>query len=137
MNLKIYEAYKGGHNSIALDPKSLNNALAEPLWMKETDSLSIIRGHIQGFKKPHIATSWGKDSTVMSHMVIQVCKELDIKPTNEKFPMFVLNHTRNIYVEELEYWKKITSFLEIPKEKFLITYPRGSKTVWSIAEDVG
>lgn len=135
--LKLKSTYKGGNNSMKLDPNSLNEALKQPYWMKLDETKSMIRGHLENFKRPHVATSWGLDSTILSFLVKQVCDEIDIKPNADNFPIFALNHTRNIYKEEPAYWKTIVSFLQIPDDKFKIFYPLNNKTVWSIAKDVG
>lgn len=122
-----------------LDPKSLNQALKEPYALKLDDTQHIITGHMTmcDFKKPFVATSWGKDSTVLSHLIVEQCKKNDIKPTDKLYPDFVLINTLNIYKEEPIYWKKIQKFLEIPDEKFKIFKPVNNQTVWSIADKVG
>ena len=137
MELKLADTYKGGNNSLKLDPYSLNQALKEPFWLKEDEAFHIIRGHMENFKKPYVATSWGKDSTVLAHLVLRVVKELDIKPESTHYPIFILGHTNNIYAEEKQYWDDIKNFLEIPDEKFIIAKPRNNQTVWSIAKEAG
>lgn len=137
MKLKLAETYKGGNNSMKLDPHSLNEALKQPFWMKEDEALHIIMGHIENFNRPHVATSWGKDSTVMAHLVIRACKELGIKPESDRFPMFAIADTRNTYKEEKPYWDEIIDFLGIPKEKHLIFVPKENTTVWTVAKENG
>lgn len=137
MKLKLAESYKGGNNSLKLDPHSLNEALKQPFWMKEDEALHIIMGHLENFQRPHIATSWGKDSTVMAHLVIRACKELGIEPESEKFPIFAIADTRNTYKEEKPYWDEIIDFLGIPKKKHLIFVPKGNTTVWTVAKKHG
>jgi len=108
----------------------------EPFEVKERESMHLIRLHLQKFKKPYVATSRGKDSLVMEHLVIRVCKELGIPK-----PEFWLNNTLNIYPEETAYWIKMNKFLGI-EDKFKVftppKLPNGKQaTVWSIADMVG
>lgn len=142
--LKRYKKNRkdGTPSQMLLDPKSLNQALKMPYELKELESYRMVREHLDVAKKPHVATSWGNDSTVMSHMVIRACKELGISKHSEQFPHFILNNTLNIYKEEQAYWKTIVDFLDIPDDKFTILKPNKldngkQATMISIAEQFG
>ena len=41
MELKLADTYKGGNNSLKLNPYSLNQALKEPFWLKEDETMLI------------------------------------------------------------------------------------------------
>jgi len=123
--------------TFTLFPYEMYEKMRGTLEEKEADSLELIKGHFKMFKKFFVPTSHGKDSIVMIHLIIRVCKEL-----NKPLPDFWLNHTLNVYKEEAAYWKLINKFLGI-EDKFKIFYPGKDEdtgkvwTVWSIAEKYG
>lgn len=122
--------------TFVLYPMELEFKLHERFEIKERESLNLIKLHLQKFKKPYVATSHGKDSLVMCHLVVRCCKELDIP-----LPEFWLNNTLNIYPEEAVYWTKINKWLGI-ENHFKIFSPgnlsNGKRaTVWSIADLYG
>ena len=41
MELKLADTYKGGNNSLKLNPYSLNQALKEPFWLKSNETMLI------------------------------------------------------------------------------------------------
>lgn len=116
--------------------------LAKTYEEKLKETYSIIREHLKAFKRPQIATSWGKDSVVMSAIVMDIClNEFKMNPRSRDFPVFTLAHTNNIYPEEPAYWERIRLQLKIPSTKFIIMKPKykdgKDKTVWSIAKEAG
>ena len=98
---------------------------------KEEESLELIKNHLKAFKKPFIASSHGKDSVVMIHLVKRAAVEVGVE-----MPEVWLNHTLNVYKEESAYWDEINKFLGI-EDRFRIFYPPQNQTVWSIAKKVG
>ncbi len=98
---------------------------------KESESLELIKNNLKAFKKPFIASSHGKDSVVMIHLVKRAAEEVGVP-----MPEVWLNHTLNVYKEEKPYWDEINKFLGI-EDKFRIFYPPDNQTVWSIAKKVG
>ena len=98
---------------------------------KEAESLELIKNHLKHFKKPFIASSHGKDSVVMCHLVKRAAESLGVE-----MPEVWLNHTLNVYKEEKAYWDEINKFLGI-EDRFRIFYPPDNQTVWSIAKKVG
>ena len=103
---------------------------------KEEESMRLIQGHLEHFTKPYIASSHGKDSIVMVHLIWRVCQKLHIQ-----MPEVWLNHTLNVYKEEKAYWDKFNSWLGI-EDRFRVFYPPKdedgkTQTVWSIAKKYG
>nr|UVF62649.1 adenine nucleotide alpha hydrolase [Yangshan Harbor Nitrososphaeria virus] len=139
--MKLSKNYRGGH-SMKLEGWEVKAEIAKPYEQKLEETKEMIRVHLDNFKRPQVATSWGKDSTVLSALICDIClNERKMNPRTYSFPVFTLAHTRNIYKEEPEYWEYIRLKLGIPKVKFMIFYPEDDegnpKTVWSIAKDVG
>ena len=119
-----------------LFPYEMHAKMKEPFEAKEEESLRLITGHLETFKRPYVVSSHGKDSVVMVHLILRACKQLGI-PMMEVW----LNHTLNIYKEEKEYWDRLNKLFGI-EDKFRVFYPpedeKGHKqTVWSIAKKVG
>ena len=139
--MKLNKGYKGGH-SMKIDAWEVKAEIEKPYEQKLEETKEMIRIHLDNFKRPQVATSWGKDSTVMSALICDICiNERKMNPRTFNFPTFTLAHTRNTYKEEPEYWEYIRLKLGIPSVKFMIFYPEDNegkpKTVWSIAKDVG
>lgn len=118
-----------------LFPFELHAKMRESFEEKEEESLRLIKAHLEHYHKCYVATSHGKDSIVMVHLIWRVCKELGI-------PMIDvwLNHTLNVYKEEKAYWYDFNKWLGI-EDCFKIFFPPKDKnghmyTVWSIAEKV-
>lgn len=125
-----------------IEPYEVKFEMDKPYEDKLKETYSIIREHLKSFKRAQIATSWGKDSVVMSAIVMDIClNEFKWNPRTRNFPVFTLAHTNNIFPEEPEYWERIRLQLGIPSTKFKIFKPKyedgTDKTVWSIAKDVG
>ena len=103
---------------------------------KELDSLKLIETHLKDFKKPYVATSFGNDSIVLMHLVIQVCKKLDIS-----IPDMFLNDTLNTFKEEKQYWSDMIKYFDLGSHFKLFTPPKDKtgkqQTVWTIAKKVG
>lgn len=119
-----------------LFPFELNAKTRETFEEKESESLHLIKNHLQIFKKCYVVSSHGKDSIVLVHLLWRACKELGL-PMVDVF----LNNTLNIYKEEKAYWKQFNTWLGI-EEQFREFLPPKDKTgkrytVWSIAEKVG
>lgn len=114
-----------------LFPYELNFKMRESFEIKEAETITLIKLHLQKFKKAYVASSHGKDSIVMVHLIWRCCKEL-------KIPMIEvwLNNTLNIYKEEKPYWDLFNKWLGI-EDKFRVFTPPGNQTVWSIAKKVG
>lgn len=119
-----------------LFPFELHFKRRESFEIKEAESLRLIKGHLETFKKCYVATSHGNDSLVMVHLIWRVCQELGI-------PMIDvwLNDTLNTYKEEKSFWTEFNQWLGI-EDKFKVFTPpedkNGNKyTVWSVAEMVG
>jgi 3'-phosphoadenosine 5'-phosphosulfate sulfotransferase (PAPS reductase)/FAD synthetase len=139
--MKLSDKYRGG-NSMMLDGWELNAELKKPYEQKLEETKAFIRAHLDNFKRPQVSTSWGKDSTVMSALICDIClNEKKMNPRTTAFPTFILVNTRNIYREEPEYWEKIRIRLGIPKVKFLVfksEWDDGTPaTVWNVAKKVG
>ena len=122
--------------SYVLYPFEMHAKMRESFEEKEAESLMLIQNHLSEFKKCFVASSHGKDSLVMTHLVWRACNELKI-PMAEVW----LNHTLNTYKEEKEFWVKFNSWLGIEKQ-FKVFYPPNDAdgrphTVWSIAKKVG
>ncbi len=122
--------------SFVLFPFEMHEKMRETFEEKESESLELIKNHLKHFKKCFVASSHGKDSLVMVHLIWRACQEL-------KIPMVDvwLNHTLNVYKEEKEFWKKFNTWLGI-EDNFKIFYPPKDKkgnryTVWSIAKSAG
>lgn len=135
-NLKMYNPPEGKKSTFKLDPHSYYEALKDPFELKELESLNLIKAHLQEFKKCFVATSHGKDSLVMTHLVWRACQEL-------KIPMIEcwLNDTLNTFKEEKAFWELFNKWLGI-EDKFRIfmppKLPNGKQaTVWSVAELYG
>lgn len=116
-----------------LFPFELHEKMREPFEDKEAEALELIKNHLKVFKKFFIASSHGKDSLVLVHMVWRACNELGI-PMVDVF----LNHTLNVYKEEKAFWEVFNKWLGI-EDNFKIFYPLKDEkgrmyTVWSIAE---
>ncbi len=133
---KIRKIPKNPPKTFVLQAFELEDKLAGSFEEKEAESLDLIKNHLKEFKKCFVASSHGKDSVVMVHLIIRACKEL-------KIPMIEvwLNHTLNIYSEELDYWKLFNKKYEI-EDQFRVFYPpkdeKGkNQTVWTIADKVG
>ena len=125
-----------------IEPYEVKFEMDKPYEDKLKETYSIIREHLKAFKRAQIATSWGKDSVVMSAIVMDIClNEFKWNPRTRNFPVFTLAHTNNIFPEEPEYWERIRLQLGIPSTKFKIFKPKyedgTDRTVWSIAKDVG
>ena len=95
-----------------LDPNSLVAEQKAPLDIKINESLGIIKGHLEQFSFVDptdnkltsacwVATSRGKDSVVLEHLVLRALSELQMK----KIP-HILANTLNLYPAELKYWEK-------------------------------
>jgi 3'-phosphoadenosine 5'-phosphosulfate sulfotransferase (PAPS reductase)/FAD synthetase len=139
--MKLSKLYRRG-NSMKIEGYEVEAELAKTYEEKLKETYSIIREHLKAFKRPQIATSWGKDSVVMSAIVMDIClNEFKMNPRSRDFPVFTLAHTNNIYPEEPAYWERIRLQLKIPSTKFLIMKPKykdgKDKTVWSIAKEAG
>lgn len=117
-------------------PFEVNEQLKKPFEQKEQETLEFIENHLKTFKKPYIATSFGKDSIVLMHIVMQVCKKLNIE-----YPDMFLNDTLNTFKEEKQYWADISKEWGIIDKVKLFKPPfdeRGNRyTVWSIAKKYG
>jgi len=121
--------------SFILFPFELHAKMKESFEEKEAESFELIKNHLKHFKKCYVASSHGKDSIVMVHLIWRACKEL-------KIPMIEiwLNHTLNTYKEEKAYWIKFNKWLGV-EDNFRIFYPpkdeNGNRyTVWSIIDKV-
>lgn len=126
---------KNPPKTFTLFPFELHAKMRETFEEKEAESLQLIKNHLKQFKKPYIASSHGKDSIVMVHLVWRAAKELKVD-----MPEVWLNNTLNIYKEESQYWKEFNEWLGI-SEKFRVFYPpkhEGTQeTVWTIAKRYG
>jgi 3'-phosphoadenosine 5'-phosphosulfate sulfotransferase (PAPS reductase)/FAD synthetase len=139
--MKLSKLYRRG-NSMKIEPYEVKLEMEKPYEEKLKETYSIIREHLKAFKRPQVATSWGKDSVVMSAIVMDIClNEFKMNPRTRDFPVFTLAHTNNIFPEEPAYWERIRLQLGIPSTKFLVVKPKyedgRDKTVWSIAKEVG
>jgi 3'-phosphoadenosine 5'-phosphosulfate sulfotransferase (PAPS reductase)/FAD synthetase len=118
-----------------LFPFEMHEKMRETFEQKEAESLQLIKNHLEAFKKPYIASSHGKDSIVMVHLVWRAAKELGVQ-----MPEVWLNNTLNIYKEEPKYWKEFNAWLGI-EDRFRVFHPpeyEGKpETVWSIAKRYG
>jgi 3'-phosphoadenosine 5'-phosphosulfate sulfotransferase (PAPS reductase)/FAD synthetase len=123
-------------DTFILYPFELNAKIAEPLEIKEDESLRLIANHLKVFKRCFVPTSHGKDSIVMAHLIIRAAALVD-KPV----PDFWLNNTLNLYAEEKPYWDKINDYLGITDNWKIFMPPKDKNgnyyTVWSIADEVG
>ena len=122
--------------SFILFPYEMHAKRRETFEQKEAESLDLIKNHLKEFKKSYVASSHGKDSLVLTHLIWRACQEL-------KIPMIEvwLNHTLNVYKEEKEFWVKFNKWLGI-EDQFRVFYPprdeNGNRyTVWSIAKLTG
>lgn len=119
-----------------LFPKELAFKQHEKFEIKERESMTLIKLHLEKFEKVYVATSHGQDSIVMCHLVVRAARELGVP-----LPEFWLNNTLNIYPEEPAYWTKINKFLGIENQFKIFTPPKlkngKQATVWSIAELFG
>lgn len=119
-----------------LFPFEAEYKIRQPFEVKEEESLFLIQEHLKIHKKCYVASSHGKDSIVLVHLIYRACQNLGI-PMIEVW----LNNTLNIYKEEPAYWDLFNKWLEI-EDKFRIFLPpkdeKGNRyTVWSIAKKVG
>lgn len=132
-NLKFYQ---GTAKTFKLDPHSYHEALKDPFELKELESLNLIKAHLQEHKKCFVATSRGKDSLVMEHLVWRACQELGI-PMIECW----LNNTLNLYKEEKAFWELFNKWLGVEDVFRVFTPPKDengvTQTVWTIAKKVG
>ncbi|KKN76211.1 hypothetical protein LCGC14_0372370 [marine sediment metagenome] len=122
--------------TFVLFPYELHAKMRGTFEEKEEESIRLIKGHLEHYTKCYVASSHGKDSIVLVHLIWRVCKELDI-------PMIDvwLNHTLNVYKEEKAYWDAFNKWLDI-ENCFRIFYPPEDEnghmyTVWSVAKKVG
>lgn len=146
MKLKIYSKYDNStKKGIMIEPTSYYDELKEPYDLKIKEIKLKIKGHLEqylykdnaGVTKSgcFISTSRGKDSVVMEHLVLTVCKEMNLP----MIPCF-LNNTLNIYPEEMQYWKDFNLKNDITDFRvFLPPKDENGKqiTVWSIREKNG
>lgn len=118
-----------------LFPYELHEKMRGTFEEKEEESLRLIIGHLEKFKKPYIASSHGKDSIVMVHLIFRACKRIGVT-----MPEIWLNHTLNTYKEEKAYWSLFNAWLGI-EDRFRIFYPPKhegvQETVWTIAARFG
>jgi len=132
---KIRQIPKIKPKSFVLFPFELHAKMREPFEAKEAESLELIINHLKEFKKPYVASSHGKDSIVLVHLIWRACKKLEI-PMIEVW----LNHTLNTYKEEKDYWDEFNLWLGI-EDKFKVFYPPKfegkQETVWTIAKRYG
>lgn len=140
-NLKMYNPSNGKKSTFKLDPNSYYDALKDPFELKELESFNLIKTHLREHKKSYVATSHGKDSLVLSHLVIRAYNELIKEEHKITKPEFWLNNTLNIYKEEKPFWDMINKWLGI-EDTFHVfippKLPNGKQaTVWSVAEMVG
>ncbi len=137
--MKLADSYDGTGHSKKIDEWELKLELEKPYEQKLKETKEMVRVHLDNFKRPQVATSWGKDSTVMSSIITEECK--NINPRTFHYPTFTLAHTRNIFKEEEAYWERIRLQLGIPSVKFKVFLAEkddGSpETVWTVAKDVG
>lgn len=100
---------------------------------KENETLFLIEEHLKNHKKCFVATSYGKDSVVLMHLVIRASKNVGCD-----IPEMWLNNTLNIFKEERAYWKQINQLFGIEDKFRMFTPPLDEngkqQTVWTIAE---
>lgn len=132
---KVRQIPEKKSKTFILFPFELHAKMNEPLENKIVESKLLIANHLKIFKKPYVATSHGKDSLVMTHLVIDVCKEEKIS-----LPEFWLNDTLNTYKEEKVYWDYINKWFGIEDKFRRFTPPKlpngKQATVFSVAEFV-
>ncbi len=118
-----------------LFPYELHEKLRGTFEEKEEESMRLIEGHLKKYNRAYIASSHGKDSIVMVHMIWRVARKLGVT-----MPEIWLNHTLNVYKEEKAYWSLFNKWLGV-EDKFRIFYPPKHngvrETVWTIAARYG
>lgn len=134
---KFFQHKEKKKSTFILDPHSYYSALEDPFELKELESYNMVKAHIENHKKCYVATSHGKDSLVLVHLVWRAAKELGMEDKVE----YQLNDTLNTYIEEKPFWDLFNKWLGI-EDKFRVftppKLPNGKQsTVWSIAEFVG
>ena len=119
-----------------LYPFEIKEQQSKTFEQKDRDTIEFIENHLKEFKTPYVATSFGKDSMVLMHLVMRACKNLNID-----YPDMFLNDTLNTFKEEKQYWADMTKEWGIIDKVKLWKPPvdeRGNMmTVWSIAKKVG
>lgn len=140
--MKLSDNYKKGEHTKMIDEWELKYEIDKPYEQKLEETKEMIRVHLDNFKRPQVAFSGGKDSTVLASLITDIClNEKKMNPRTYHFPTFTLSHTRNIFPEEEKYWERIRLQLGIPKVKFLIFKAEKDdgtpETVWTVAKDVG
>jgi 3'-phosphoadenosine 5'-phosphosulfate sulfotransferase (PAPS reductase)/FAD synthetase len=109
---------------------------AKPFDVKEKETMEFIINHLESFKKPYIATSFGSDSIVLMHIVMRAAKKL-----GQEYPAMVLNDTLNTFKEEKQYWADIIKLWGIQNKVIIMKPPKDERgnmyTVWSIAKKYG
>lgn len=123
--------------SYVLFPFEYHEKLKEPFEAKLEESKRLIRNHLTTFNRVYVATSHGKDSMIVCHLVWTVAVELHMENKVE----FWLNDTFNTYKEEKAFWDVFNKWLGI-EDKFRVftppKLPNGVQaTVWSVADYVG
>lgn len=117
-------------------PFEVNEQMKKPFEQKEAETIEFIENHLKTFKKPYVATSFGKDSILLMHLVMRACQNLNIE-----YPDMFLNDTLNTFKEEKQYWADISKEWGIIDKVKLFKPPfdeRGNRyTVWSIAKKYG
>lgn len=94
-----------------------------PLKDKITRTNQIILNVLKKSKKPLIACSWGKDSIVVTHLVLKWCENVTV----------LFNNTLVEYPQTYEYRDKILEEWNI--KNYIETKP--IKTFWQCVEDYG
>ena len=119
-----------------LYPFELHEQQDKPFEQKDADTVEFIMEHLKAFDKPYIATSFGKDSMVLMHLVMRACKKLDIE-----YPDMFLNDTLNTFKEEKQYWADMIKLWGISDKVKILQPPKDERgnmaTVWSIAKKCG
>ena len=119
-----------------LYPFEMFEQQSKPFEQKDEETIQFIEEHLKAFNKPYIATSFGKDSIVLMHLVMRACDNLGIE-----YPDMILNDTLNTFKEEKQYWADITKEWGIINKVKLFKPPVDKEgkqqTVWTIAAKVG
>lgn len=118
-------------------PFEYHEKLKEPFEMKLEETKTLIRNHLMTFNKVYVATSHGKDSLIVCHLVWTIAVELHMEHKVE----FWLNDTLNTYKEEKAFWDLFNKWLGIEHKFRVFTPPKlpngVQATVWSVADYVG
>lgn len=102
----------------------LNNI---PLHLAEKQALFVIKKSLRHADRPALSSSFGRDSTLVLHLMRRV--------TKEGFQI-VFNNTRCEYAETMEFKKALSDEWGLEKQ-LITTYPKDKFTFWDFVEEFG